>query len=46
MARRRIGAVSGAVDSSRAAVTVSHQAAGELNATARRLTALVDRFTV
>ena len=41
-----IGAVSGAVDSTRAAVTVSHQAAGELNATARRLTGLVDRFTV
>ncbi|UQU63373.1 methyl-accepting chemotaxis protein [Couchioplanes caeruleus] len=41
-----IGAVSGAVESTRAAVTVSHEAAGELDATARRLTELVDRFTV
>ncbi|AGL15283.1 methyl-accepting chemotaxis protein [Actinoplanes sp. N902-109] len=41
-----ISAVSGAVESTRSAVVVSHQAADELNATARRLTVLVDRFTV
>jgi methyl-accepting chemotaxis protein len=41
-----ISAVSGAVDSTRSAVVISHQAADELNATARRLTGLVDRFTV
>ncbi|GAA2464618.1 methyl-accepting chemotaxis protein [Winogradskya humida] len=41
-----IGAVSGAVESTRGAVQVSHQAAEELDATARRLTVLVDRFTV
>ena len=41
-----ITAVSGAVDSTRSAVAVSHQAADELNATARRLTGLVGRFTV
>ncbi|MFI5933171.1 methyl-accepting chemotaxis protein [Actinoplanes sp. NPDC051494] len=41
-----IGAVSGAVDSTRSAVAVSHQAADELNNTAQRLTVLVGRFTV
>jgi methyl-accepting chemotaxis protein len=41
-----ITAVSGAVDSTRSAVAVSHRAADELNATARRLTDLVGRFTV
>ncbi|GIM92502.1 chemotaxis protein [Paractinoplanes toevensis] len=41
-----IGVVSGAVDGTRQSVTVSHRAADELNATARRLTGLVDRFTV
>ncbi|MBM2623015.1 methyl-accepting chemotaxis protein [Actinoplanes sp. LDG1-06] len=41
-----IGVVSGAVEGTRASVTVSHQAADELNATARRLTGLVNRFTV
>ncbi|SNY34081.1 methyl-accepting chemotaxis protein [Paractinoplanes atraurantiacus] len=41
-----IGVVSGAVDGTRASVAVSHQAADELDATARKLTGLVDRFTV
>ncbi|WP_305789375.1 methyl-accepting chemotaxis protein [Symbioplanes lichenis] len=41
-----IGAVSGAVESTRSAVSVSHRAADELNGTAQRLTHLVDRFTV
>jgi len=41
-----ITAVSSAVDSTRSAVAVSHTAAAELDATARRMTELVDRFTV
>jgi methyl-accepting chemotaxis protein len=41
-----ISAVSEAVDSTRSAVAISHRAADELNSTARRLTGLVDRFTV
>ncbi|GID32946.1 methyl-accepting chemotaxis protein [Paractinoplanes brasiliensis] len=41
-----IGVVSGAVEGTRASVSVSHQAADELNSTARRLTTLVNRFTV
>ena len=41
-----ISAVSGAVDSTRSAVATSHQAADELDSTARRLTELVGRFTV
>ncbi|MCM4080364.1 methyl-accepting chemotaxis protein [Paractinoplanes hotanensis] len=41
-----IGAVTGAVDGTRHSVSVSHQAADELSTTARRLTGLVDRFTV
>ncbi|GIE14892.1 hypothetical protein [Paractinoplanes ferrugineus] len=41
-----IGVVSGAVDGTRQSVTVSHRAADELNATARRLTGLVGRFRV
>ena len=41
-----IGVVSGAVEGTRASGQVSHRAAGELDATARRLTGLVDRFTV
>ena len=41
-----ITAVSGAVDSTRSSMAVSHRAADELNATARRLTELVGRFTV
>jgi len=41
-----ITAVSSAVDGTRSAVAVSHTAAGELDATARRMTELVDRFTV
>jgi methyl-accepting chemotaxis protein len=41
-----IGLVSGAVDGTRQTVTASHEAAGELNATASRLTGLVGRFTV
>ncbi|MBL7256317.1 methyl-accepting chemotaxis protein [Paractinoplanes lichenicola] len=41
-----IGVVSGAVEGTRASVSVSHRAADELNATARRLTGLVNRFTV
>jgi methyl-accepting chemotaxis protein len=41
-----IGVVSGAVDGTRQSVTSSHRAADELNATARRLTGLVDRFRV
>jgi hypothetical protein len=38
--------VSGAVDGTRQTVTASHEAAGEPNATAGRLTGLVGRFTV
>ncbi|MEV4350672.1 methyl-accepting chemotaxis protein [Actinoplanes sp. NPDC049596] len=41
-----ISVVSGAVDGTRASVAVSHRAADELDATARKLTGLVDRFTV
>jgi methyl-accepting chemotaxis protein len=41
-----IGAVNGAVDNTRSAVSVSHRSADELDATAKRLTALVDRFQV
>ncbi|WP_433376899.1 methyl-accepting chemotaxis protein [Actinoplanes sp. CA-142083] len=41
-----IGVVSGAVEGTRQTVTASHEAAGELNATASRLTGLVGRFTV
>jgi methyl-accepting chemotaxis protein len=41
-----INVVSGAVDGTRQSISVSHRAADELNATARRLTGLVDRFTV
>ena len=41
-----IGEVSGAVHGTRQTVTASHEAAGELNATASRLTGLVGRFTV
>ncbi|PRY19510.1 methyl-accepting chemotaxis protein [Pseudosporangium ferrugineum] len=41
-----IGEVSGAVNSTRSAAADSHHAADELEATARRLTELVDRFTV
>jgi methyl-accepting chemotaxis protein len=41
-----IGVVSGAVEGTRTSVSVSHRAADELNATSRRLTGLVDRFTV
>ncbi|GIE29933.1 hypothetical protein Ait01nite_029780 [Actinoplanes italicus] len=41
-----IGTVSGAMQSTRESVAVSHQAADELTATANRLTGLVGRFTV
>jgi methyl-accepting chemotaxis protein len=41
-----IGVVTEAVEGTRRTVGVSHQAAGELTATASRLTGLVDRFTV
>ncbi|MEU4240973.1 hypothetical protein [Actinoplanes sp. NPDC026619] len=41
-----IGVVSDAVDGTRVSVTASHRAADELNATACRLTVLVDRFRV
>jgi len=41
-----INVVSGAVDGTRRSISVSHRAADELNATARRLSGLVDRFTV
>jgi methyl-accepting chemotaxis protein len=41
-----INVVSGAVDGTRQSIAVSHRAADELNATARRLTGLVDRFTL
>ncbi|GIF37546.1 methyl-accepting chemotaxis protein [Actinoplanes xinjiangensis] len=41
-----IGTVNGAMRSTRDSVAVSHQAAGELTATAQRLTGLVGRFTV
>ncbi|WP_436522424.1 methyl-accepting chemotaxis protein [Actinoplanes sp. HUAS TT8] len=41
-----ISSVSGAVDGTRQSVAAAHRAAGELNATAQRLTGLVGRFTV
>ncbi|MBG0565734.1 methyl-accepting chemotaxis protein [Actinoplanes sp. NEAU-A11] len=41
-----IGTVSGAMEGTRQSVAAAHQAAGELSATAQRLTGLVGRFTV